>query len=87
MWKKLVEDSYSGHAYKVFKASFRTPCLGKVRFYWGLGFRVRLLEYVWAFVLRGSLCACKQFEGQRPHALPATCGRGGGQGGWGSVCV
>ncbi|KAI3423963.1 hypothetical protein D9Q98_009797 [Chlorella vulgaris] len=29
-WKKLVEDRYNGHAYKVFKASFRTPCQGRV---------------------------------------------------------
>ncbi|KAL4424597.1 hypothetical protein ABPG77_009181 [Micractinium sp. CCAP 211/92] len=29
-WKKLVEDSYGGQGYKVFKASFRTPCQGRV---------------------------------------------------------
>ncbi|KAI7836520.1 hypothetical protein COHA_009621 [Chlorella ohadii] len=29
-WRKLVEDSYGGHGYKVFKASFRTPCQGRV---------------------------------------------------------
>ncbi|KAL4421274.1 hypothetical protein ABPG75_010565 [Micractinium tetrahymenae] len=29
-WKKLVEDSYGGHGYKVFKTSFRTPCQGRV---------------------------------------------------------
>lgn len=30
-WKKLVEDSYGGQGYKVFKASFCTPCQGRVR--------------------------------------------------------
>lgn len=29
-WRKLVESSYGGHGYKVFKASFRTPCQGRV---------------------------------------------------------
>ncbi|PRW32523.1 alpha beta- isoform C [Chlorella sorokiniana] len=29
-WRKLVQDSYGGHGYKVFKASFRTPCQGRV---------------------------------------------------------
>ncbi|EFN50663.1 hypothetical protein CHLNCDRAFT_59467, partial [Chlorella variabilis] len=29
-WKKLVESSYGKHGYKVFKASFRTPCQGRV---------------------------------------------------------
>lgn len=29
-WKKLVSDTYNGHGYKVYKASFRTPCHGRV---------------------------------------------------------
>jgi len=29
-WKRVKEGSYHGHAYEVFKGTFRTPCFGRI---------------------------------------------------------